>query len=418
MKISAFHLMPHRELPAGLRAALRVGLGHPALVGARRRPPGGPVLQLDARRAAARRPRPASTASAPTSITRTRTASCRAPTSWAARSPSSPRGWTSPSSRWDRRSPRRTRRSASPRSTGCSTASAGGGSSPGLPLGSPMDVNLCYGITPMEQRERYREAFALMLKAWQAREIFAWNGRYYQLANVNLWPRPIQTPHPPIWVPGSGSVSTFDFAVEHDVCYCFLSYSGARPAKTLMDGYWEVVARQGKRSQPVSRGIPPAGRGLGDGRAAPRQSTRGTSSTSTTSVCTSPARGSRRRATRTTGVSSSAARNPMRRTEDPEGRSATGTSSSAATSSPAAGHRASAARGGGREGAPRGEPDAAGADRLHAPRADPEEHLPPRPRSPAPPPWPLGGRGLGESLVARAAARDHDAPAVAVATAR
>src|SRR5919198_1221042 len=36
----------------------------------------------------------------------------------------------------------------------------------GLPLGSPMDVNLCYGITPMEHRERYREAFALTLKAW------------------------------------------------------------------------------------------------------------------------------------------------------------------------------------------------------------------------------------------------------------
>src|SRR6516162_3009342 len=78
----------------------------------------------------------------------------------------------------------------------------------GLPLGSPMDVNFCYGITPMEHRERYREAFALTLKAWQAREIFAWNGRYYQLAEVNLWPRPIQQPHPPVWVPGSGSIST------------------------------------------------------------------------------------------------------------------------------------------------------------------------------------------------------------------
>src|SRR2546422_10614303 len=27
----------------------------------------------------------------------------------------------------------------------------------GLPLGSPMDVSLCYGVTPMEHRERYRE---------------------------------------------------------------------------------------------------------------------------------------------------------------------------------------------------------------------------------------------------------------------
>jgi alkanesulfonate monooxygenase SsuD/methylene tetrahydromethanopterin reductase-like flavin-dependent oxidoreductase (luciferase family) len=118
-----------------------------------------------------------------------------------------------------------------------------------------MDVNLCYGITPMEQRERYREAFALTLKAWQARETFAWNGRYYQLANVNLWPRPVQTPHPPVWVPGSGSVSTFDFAVENEVCYCFLSYSGARSAKVLMDGYWDVVSKRGREPNPYRAGF-------------------------------------------------------------------------------------------------------------------------------------------------------------------
>jgi len=125
----------------------------------------------------------------------------------------------------------------------------------GLPLGSPMDVNLCYGITPMEHRERYREAFALTMKAWQAREIFAWNGRYYQLANVNLWPRPIQQPHPPVWVPGSGSISTFDFAVENEVCYCFLSYSGAKSAKGMMNGYWDVVTKKGREANPYRAGF-------------------------------------------------------------------------------------------------------------------------------------------------------------------
>jgi len=107
----------------------------------------------------------------------------------------------------------------------------------------------------MEHRERYREAFALTLKAWQAREIFAWNGRYYQLANVNLWPRPIQQPHPPVWVPGSGSISTFDFAVENDVCYCFLSYSGARSARTMMQGYWQVVSEKGRDANPYRAGF-------------------------------------------------------------------------------------------------------------------------------------------------------------------
>jgi alkanesulfonate monooxygenase SsuD/methylene tetrahydromethanopterin reductase-like flavin-dependent oxidoreductase (luciferase family) len=58
-----------------------------------------------------------------------------------------------------------------------------------------------------------------------------------------------------VWVPGSGSVSTFDFAVEHDVCYCFLSYSGARPAKTLMDAYWEVVSKNGRELNPYRAGF-------------------------------------------------------------------------------------------------------------------------------------------------------------------
>jgi len=107
----------------------------------------------------------------------------------------------------------------------------------------------------MEHRERYREAFALTMKAWQAREIFAWNGRYYQLANVNLWPRPIQQPHPPVWVPGSGSISTFDFAVENEVCYCFLSYSGAKSAKGMMNGYWDVVTKKGREANPYRAGF-------------------------------------------------------------------------------------------------------------------------------------------------------------------
>jgi len=56
-------------------------------------------------------------------------------------------------------------------------------------------------------------------------------------------------------VPGSGSISTFDFAVEHDVCYCFLSYSGARSATTMMQGYWNVVADKGRDPNPYRAGF-------------------------------------------------------------------------------------------------------------------------------------------------------------------
>ncbi|HWP47405.1 MAG TPA: LLM class flavin-dependent oxidoreductase [Candidatus Limnocylindrales bacterium] len=125
----------------------------------------------------------------------------------------------------------------------------------GMPLGTSMDANLCYGISPMEQRERYYEAHDLILKAWQAKEIFAWNGKYYQLPMVNLWPRPIQQPHPPIWVPGLGSLSTWDFVTRQDYCYCYLSYYGSKLSQRIMDGFWEFVEVRGLEPNPYRAGF-------------------------------------------------------------------------------------------------------------------------------------------------------------------
>jgi alkanesulfonate monooxygenase SsuD/methylene tetrahydromethanopterin reductase-like flavin-dependent oxidoreductase (luciferase family) len=56
-------------------------------------------------------------------------------------------------------------------------------------------------------------------------------------------------------VPGSGSISTFEFAAEHDVCYCFLSYAGARSARAMMGGYWEVLDRKGRDQNPYRAGF-------------------------------------------------------------------------------------------------------------------------------------------------------------------
>ncbi len=125
----------------------------------------------------------------------------------------------------------------------------------GMPLGSSMDVNLCYGIPPIEQRERYYEAHDLIIKAWTASEIFAWNGKYHQLPMVNIWPRPIQRPHPPVWVPGSGSLSTWDFSAKHGHCYCFLSYWGNDLGKKVMDGFWQFVSDSGLEANPYRAGF-------------------------------------------------------------------------------------------------------------------------------------------------------------------
>jgi alkanesulfonate monooxygenase SsuD/methylene tetrahydromethanopterin reductase-like flavin-dependent oxidoreductase (luciferase family) len=120
----------------------------------------------------------------------------------------------------------------------------------GFPTGLPSDATISNAVVPVEQRERFREALALVKKAWSEKELFAWNGKHYQLGAVNLWPRPIQQPHPPIWIPGSGISSTAEYVVENDYCFCHLSYHGAKNAEHTADRYWDLVASKGRDDNP------------------------------------------------------------------------------------------------------------------------------------------------------------------------
>jgi alkanesulfonate monooxygenase SsuD/methylene tetrahydromethanopterin reductase-like flavin-dependent oxidoreductase (luciferase family) len=120
----------------------------------------------------------------------------------------------------------------------------------GFPVGTPMDTNFCYGQIPALTRDKYYEAHELIMRAWSEPEPFAFDGKYNQLRYVNCWPRPIQKPHPPIYIPGGGSIETWDFCVEHDYNYSFLSFGGYIAGKALLSGFWERVAAAGKDESP------------------------------------------------------------------------------------------------------------------------------------------------------------------------
>jgi alkanesulfonate monooxygenase SsuD/methylene tetrahydromethanopterin reductase-like flavin-dependent oxidoreductase (luciferase family) len=125
----------------------------------------------------------------------------------------------------------------------------------GFPVGTPMDTVFAYGQNPATLREKYREGVELVLRSWTATEPFAFNGKYTQLRYVNVWPRPIQQPHPPVWVPGGGSVETWDWCVEHDFLYAYLSYFGYEGGRKTMDGFWEAVDRHGASPNPHRAGF-------------------------------------------------------------------------------------------------------------------------------------------------------------------
>ena len=125
----------------------------------------------------------------------------------------------------------------------------------GFPVGTPMDTAYAYGQNPSMLRDRYREAHDLVMRAWTERDTFAFNGRFNQQRYVNVWPRPVQQPHPPIWIPGGGSVETWQWCAQMDYVYSYLSYYGYKAGRATVDGFWKEMTRLGKDRNPYRAGF-------------------------------------------------------------------------------------------------------------------------------------------------------------------
>ncbi len=53
---------------------------------------------------------------------------------------------------------------------------------------------------PVRNEERYWEAIDLITKALSSHDgPFSWEGKHFTHRHVNIWPRPYQQPHPPMW---------------------------------------------------------------------------------------------------------------------------------------------------------------------------------------------------------------------------
>jgi alkanesulfonate monooxygenase SsuD/methylene tetrahydromethanopterin reductase-like flavin-dependent oxidoreductase (luciferase family) len=125
----------------------------------------------------------------------------------------------------------------------------------GFPVGTPMDTCYAFGQNPSMLRDRYYEAHDLVLRAWTEQDTFAFNGRFNQQRYVNIWPRPVQKPHPPIWIPGGGSIETWRWCAEMDHVYAYLSYFGYQAGQATMDGFWAEMDRLGKDRNPYRAGF-------------------------------------------------------------------------------------------------------------------------------------------------------------------
>ena len=107
-----------------------------------------------------------------------------------------------------------------------------------------------FGVNPTFSHDRFHEAHDLIVRAWTEPGPFAFQGRHYNVQYVNLWPRPYQKPHPPIWIPSQGSKETIDWAAHPDRRYTYLqTFSPANVVQRYLKMYRDTCKGFGYEAQ-------------------------------------------------------------------------------------------------------------------------------------------------------------------------
>ena len=111
-----------------------------------------------------------------------------------------------------------------------------------------------YGVNPTHARDKFREALDLILKAWTVPGPFLWKSRHYYFPYVNPWPRPLQQPHPPIWIPGVGSKETIEFVARRRFAYMGVPYFHIDVFRRVFQQFREACAAAGYTAEPEQMG--------------------------------------------------------------------------------------------------------------------------------------------------------------------
>lgn len=75
---------------------------------------------------------------------------------------------------------------------------------------------MAYNVSLADSRARFEEAWEIIKRAW-TEEVFSYQGHYWSYKDVAIWPRPVQQPHPPVWVPVTTSKETLDWAARENI---------------------------------------------------------------------------------------------------------------------------------------------------------------------------------------------------------
>ena len=116
----------------------------------------------------------------------------------------------------------------------------------GFVRGIPSEY-LWYNVNPQESRGRFGEAFDVIMTAW-TEPTWSYQGEFFQFENCAIWPRPVQQPHPPIWV-AARSAESIEWCVDHDAPIAQV-YQTTGQMEDTFNYYRRVAKERGSASGP------------------------------------------------------------------------------------------------------------------------------------------------------------------------
>jgi len=104
---------------------------------------------------------------------------------------------------------------------------------------------------PVGVMDRFWEAHDFILKAMTSHdEPFNWEGEYFHYRQVNVWPRPVQQPHPPVWTT-TGNKAQARLLGEKG--YVMATLGSGYATRPLQDSYRAGYLAKWKKPAPPDR---------------------------------------------------------------------------------------------------------------------------------------------------------------------
>ena len=101
------------------------------------------------------------------------------------------------------------------------------------------------GIDPRDSREMWEESLSMVPDIWQT-DLYSYEGKYWQVPERQILPKPYQDPHPPIWV-AALQPSTYEIAASKGIGV--LSFGSSAPSS--LEPYVKAYRENVKKAKPV-----------------------------------------------------------------------------------------------------------------------------------------------------------------------